>query len=110
MTARLGADAARMAYHDRQADYGDASGNLAAIGAVWGELLGTDPVPADMVALMLAGMKLVRATGRINRDDLVDACAYLMLADDVREEHNGTAGTAGADAGHTDGVARRIGR
>jgi hypothetical protein len=53
---------------------------------VWGELLGTDPVPADMVALMLAGMKLVRATGRINRDDLVDACAYLMLADDVREE------------------------
>lgn len=84
MTARLGADAARMAYHDRQDDYGDAAGNLAAIGAVWAELLGMDPIPGDTVALMLAGMKLVRASGRINRDDLVDACAYLMLADDIR--------------------------
>jgi hypothetical protein len=74
-----------MAYRDRQADYGDAADNLAAIGAVWAELLGMDTIPADTVALMLAGMKLVRASGRINRDDLVDACAYLMLADDVRE-------------------------
>jgi len=89
MTARLGADAARMAYTDRMADYGEAGDNLAAIGAVWGELMGTDAIPADMVALMLAGMKLVRATGRVNRDDLVDAVAYLMLADDVREAHAG---------------------
>jgi hypothetical protein len=74
-----------MAYRDRQADYGDAADNLAAIGSVWAELLGMDTIPADTVALMLAGMKLVRASGRINRDDLVDACAYLMLADDVRE-------------------------
>jgi len=85
VSARLGADAALMAYRDRQADYGDAADNLAAIGAVWAELLGMDTIPADTVALMLAGMKLVRASGRINRDDLVDACAYLMLADDVRE-------------------------
>ncbi len=85
MSARLGADAALMAYRDRQADYGDAADNLAAIGAVWAELLGMDTIPADTVALMLAGMKLIRASGRINRDDLVDACAYLMLADDVRE-------------------------
>ncbi len=85
MSARLGADAALMAYRDRQADYGDAADNLAAIGSVWAELLGMDTIPADTVALMLAGMKLVRASGRINRDDLVDACAYLMLADDVRE-------------------------
>lgn len=84
MGARLGADAARMAYADRQADYGDAADNLAAIGAVWAELLGLDALPADMVALMLAAMKLVRASGRINRDDLVDASAYLMLADDIR--------------------------
>ncbi len=84
MSARLGADAALMAYRDRQADYGDAADNLAAIGSVWAELLGMDTIPADTVALMLAGMKLVRASGRINRDDLVDACAYLMLADDIR--------------------------
>ena len=85
MSSRLGADAALMAYRDRQADYGDAADNLAAIGSVWAELLGMDTIPADTVALMLAGMKLVRASGRMNRDDLVDACAYLMLADDIRE-------------------------
>jgi len=85
VSARLGADAALLAYRDRQADYGDAADNLAAIGSVWAELLGMDTIPADTVALMLAGMKLVRASGRINRDDLVDACAYLMLADDIRE-------------------------
>lgn len=84
MGARLGADAARMAYTARQADYGDAADNLASIGAVWAEVLGMDPIPADTVALMMAGLKLVRASGRINRDDLVDASAYLMLADDIR--------------------------
>lgn len=85
MSAKLGADAARMAYADRQQDYGDPTPNLSTIGAVWGEILGTDPIAPDMVALMMCGMKLVRATGRMNRDDLVDAVAYLMLADDIRE-------------------------
>lgn len=85
MSARLGADAARMAYSDRQQDYGDPTPNLSSIGAVWGEVLGCEPIPPDTVALMMCGMKLVRAAGRMNRDDLVDAVAYLMLADDIRE-------------------------
>lgn len=84
MGATLGADAARLAYLDRQDDYGDADDNLGRIGVVWGELLGVGEIDADMVALMLAGMKLVRASSRLNRDDLVDAVAYLMLADDIR--------------------------
>lgn len=84
MTAMLGADAARMAYTNRQEDYGDPTPNLSSIGAVWGEVLGTDPIPPDTVALMMVGLKLVRAAGRMNRDDLVDAVAYLMLADDIR--------------------------
>lgn len=88
MSARLGADAARLAYVERQQDYGDPTANLTSIGIVWGELLGIGELDADMVALMLAGMKLVRATGRINRDDLVDAVAYLMLADDARGMRN----------------------
>jgi hypothetical protein len=86
MTARLGADAARLAYGDRQQDYGDAAANLSRIGAVWGELLGREAIPADMVALMMAGLKLVRASRRVDRDDLVDAVAYVMLADDTRGE------------------------
>jgi rhamnogalacturonyl hydrolase YesR len=39
-----------------------------------------------MVALMMAGLKLVRASRRVDRDDLVDAVAYVMLADDTRGE------------------------
>jgi len=88
MSARLGADAARLAYVERQQDYGDPTANLTSIGVVWGELLGIGELDADTVALMLAGMKLVRATGRLDRDDLVDAVAYLMLADDARGMRN----------------------
>jgi hypothetical protein len=84
MGAMLGADAARMAYEDRHDDYGDAADNLGRIGVVWGELLGWGEIDPDMVALMLAAMKLVRASSRLNRDDLVDGVAYLMLADDIR--------------------------
>ncbi len=86
MTARLGADAALMAYENRQQDYGDAAANLSRIGEVWGTIMGTPPMPPDTVALMLCGMKVVRATRRVNRDDLVDAVAYLMLTDDIRED------------------------
>ncbi len=86
MSAKLGGDAARMAYVDRQEDYGDPSANLSTCGTVWSEILGIEPIPPDMVALMMCSMKLIRAANRINRDDLVDAVAYLMLADDIRED------------------------
>jgi hypothetical protein len=32
---------------------------------------------------MLAGLKLVRATGRINPDDLVDLAGYTLLASEA---------------------------
>jgi len=67
---------------DRQKDYGNPEDNLTRIGIVWGALLMQDAIPPRTVALMLAGMKLVRASNRDNRDDFVDAVGYLVLADE----------------------------
>ena len=66
----------------RQHDYGDPSENLRRIGIVWGSLLNIDAIPPRKVAVMLAGMKVVRAAHRTNRDDLVDGIGYLYLADE----------------------------
>jgi hypothetical protein len=55
------------------------------LGRVWGALLGTDPIPARTVALMMVGMKLVRGVKRIDQDDEIDACGYLLIASDCRE-------------------------
>ncbi len=73
-----------MVREDRFDDYGDSDENLRHIGAVWGGILGQFRIPPDKVALMLAGMKLVRAANRKNRDDLIDAAGYLLLVDDAR--------------------------
>jgi hypothetical protein len=67
----------------REQDYGNPERNLTRIGIVWGALLGIDPLPARQVAVMLTGMKLVRASGRENRDDLLDGIGYLILADEA---------------------------
>jgi hypothetical protein len=55
------------------------------LGRVWGALLGTAPIPARTVALMMVGMKLVRGTKRIEPDDEIDAAGYILLAADCRE-------------------------
>lgn len=76
-------DVARQTVHGaRQNDYGTPERNLTRIGIVWGALLGIDALPPRTVAVMLAGMKCVRATGRDNRDDLIDGIGYLLLADE----------------------------
>ena len=67
----------------RQNDYGNPERNLTRIGIVWGTLLDREPIPARDVAVMLAGMKVVRASGRTNRDDLIDGIGYLLLADEA---------------------------
>lgn len=68
---------------DREQDYGPPERNLTRIGVVWGALLDRDPIPPRTVAVMLAGMKVVRAAGRTNRDDLIDGAGYLLLADEA---------------------------
>lgn len=78
-------DAREMVYGDRHRDYGSPERNLTKIGMVWGALLGIEAIPPRQVAVMMAGLKLVRASGRDNRDDLVDGIGYLMLADEAAE-------------------------
>lgn len=79
-------DARKLVYGDRHSDYGSPERNLTKIGLVWGAMLGVEPIPPRTVAVMMAGLKLVRASGRTNRDDLVDGIGYLLLADDA-ENH-----------------------
>ena len=79
-------DAARaIVKGQRQEDYGDASRNLTRVGAVWGALLGTSAINPRTVAVMLAALKLVRAAGRANRDDLIDGAGYILLADEAED-------------------------
>lgn len=80
------ADEAReLVYGDRHDDYGSPERNLTKIGLVWGAMLGVEPIPPRTVAVMMAGLKLVRASGRTNRDDLVDGIGYLLLADEAED-------------------------
>jgi hypothetical protein len=80
------ADVAReMVFGDRHEDYGSPERNLTKIGMVWGALLGVDAIPPRTVAVMMAGMKCVRAAGRTNRDDLIDGVGYLLLADEASD-------------------------
>jgi hypothetical protein len=81
----LANEARRMVYGDRNRDYGSPERNLTKIGMVWGALLGIDPIPPRTVAVMMTGMKLVRAAGRTNRDDLIDGVGYLLLADEASD-------------------------
>jgi hypothetical protein len=75
-------DAEDIVFGSREQDYGKPERNLTRIGIIWGTLLGIDPLPARQVAVMLTAMKLVRASGRENRDDLLDGIGYLILADE----------------------------
>lgn len=81
----LADEAHRMVYGDRHHDYGSPERNLKKIGMVWGALLGVDPIPPRTVAVMMTGLKMVRASGRVNRDDLIDAVGYLLLADEAHD-------------------------
>ena len=69
----------------RHDEYGNPERNLTRIGQAWSSLLGLEePLGPDLVALMLAAMKLVRAAGRNHEDDLPDAAGYVLLASRAR--------------------------
>lgn len=71
----------------RHLDYGPPERNLAAIAQVWSALFPDKAggYTARDVALMLAALKLVRATSRINDDDLPDLAGYVLLAEEATE-------------------------
>lgn len=71
----------------RQDAYGDPVENCDRIGRVWGAILGIEDIPPATVALMMTALKIVRETGTNvhHRDNLVDAAAYVRIAERAAE-------------------------
>lgn len=71
----------------RQEQYGSAERSLDRIGQMWGAILGA-VVDGRQVALCMAALKLARESHQPKRDNLVDACGYLRLAElrETRED------------------------
>jgi hypothetical protein len=76
---------------EREKMYGDAFQCHTNIGQVWAGILGNwqgvhvDDIPADVVALMLAGMKLVRSTRVYHEDNYLDARNYVNFAEQFKK-------------------------
>ena len=69
----------------RAEEYAPPEVNLPRIGAAWAAVLGLpEAIPGWKVALMMAGLKIVRAGHKPGDDSLVDACGYLELARELR--------------------------
>jgi hypothetical protein len=64
---------------ERSTQYGDASGNMAAIAARWSATLGHKITPAQVV-LCLLDLKLARlARDPAHEDSAIDVCGYAAL-------------------------------
>lgn len=69
----------------RQDEYAPPELNMPRIGAMWAAILGLpEPIPGWRVAVLLAGMKVVRAGYKPGEDSLVDAVGYLEIARRLR--------------------------
>ena len=70
---------------ERSAQYGDATGNMAAIAARWSGTLGHEISPAQVV-LCLLDLKLARlAHDPTHEDSAVDVCGYAALLRELTE-------------------------
>jgi len=75
-------EALRLTSEDRAQEYGDFGLQAERIAAVWSAITG-HPVNVRHVPLMLAGLKIIREAEKPKRDNRVDACGYLQLADQL---------------------------
>lgn len=76
------ADATAAVMGDRQDAYGSAENNLGRIGQLWSAWLGKN-VSAHDVAVMMAMVKLSRASHTYHRDNYVDGIGYIALAESL---------------------------
>ena len=73
---------------ERGTQYGDATGNMAAIAARWSATLGREVAPAQVV-LCLLDLKLARlAHDPTHEDSAVDVCGYAALLRELTETSN----------------------
>jgi hypothetical protein len=70
---------------ERSTQYGDATGNMAAIAVRWSATLGREVTPAQVV-LCLLDLKLARlAHDPTHEDSAVDVCGYAALLREITE-------------------------
>lgn len=84
-------EAQSIIYGDREKTYGKPDKNLNCIAAMWTAYrhsTGRDHITAHDVCMMMALLKIARQAHRYKRDNLVDACGYLALADRIENEVN----------------------
>lgn len=75
-------EAAEVVNGKRKEDYGEPVECLTRIGEMWGLVMGLEePIQAEVVAMMMVGLKLVREANRHGRDNLVDMAGYVEIAD-----------------------------
>ena len=73
---------------ERSTQYGDATGNMAAIAARWSVTLGREIAPAQVV-LCLLDLKLARlAHDPTHEDSAVDVCGYAALLRELIQNSN----------------------
>ena len=74
---------------ERQQQYGSSEDSFSEIAVLWNWWLGprlNAPLTAQDVAMMMTAMKLAREkNGAGKTDNVVDACGYLGLYEDMRE-------------------------
>ena len=73
---------------DRGIDYGDPTEAYARIANVWTEILNHE-ITAHQVALMMIGLKLIRATTARGDDTYVDLAGYAALAAEIKAKTDG---------------------
>lgn len=82
------AEANSLVNGDRQAAYGSPRPSYVAQAQVWSGLLAhklKEPLTPEDVALLLAGMKLVREIRKHKRDNVVDVHGYMLVLAHVME-------------------------
>lgn len=91
MTNKILDEANEIIAGPRQESYGDAHDSHTRIGVLWGALLHSykpgQPVAPEMVALMMAALKMSRASGQMDHhDSWVDMAAYSGLGGEFAEK------------------------
>lgn len=70
---------------DRANTHGDARETHDAIALMWSAIIGV-PISPVHVALMMAALKIARASKNLNhKDNFFDACGYIALAGEMAE-------------------------
>lgn len=74
---------------ERRSAYGDAKLSFGKVAKIWSVILNTE-ISASQVALCMTGLKIVRECANHKEDNLIDACGYIALANEVCESANST--------------------